>query len=79
MCMQAINGGTPTYLGIPVPLSLSTLLAIVRPADLLYEPTVSFSREVSQSACSWTAHAHTAGMMSVVKGMWHASTLKLLM
>ena len=27
--MQAINGGTPQYLGIPVPFSLSTLLAIV--------------------------------------------------
>lgn len=27
--VQAINGGTPTYLGIPVPFSLSTLLAIV--------------------------------------------------
>jgi hypothetical protein len=29
--MQAVNGGTPTYLGIPVPFNLSTLLAIVRP------------------------------------------------
>ena len=29
-CMQAITGGTPQYLGIPVPFNLSTLLAIVR-------------------------------------------------
>ncbi len=28
--LQAVNGGAPTYLGIPVPFNLSTLLAIVR-------------------------------------------------
>ena len=27
---QAVNGGSPTYFGIPLPFDLTTLLAIVR-------------------------------------------------
>ena len=32
--VQAVNGGSPTYFGIPLPFDLTTLLAIVRPPCL---------------------------------------------
>ena len=30
-CMQVLQGGKPTYLGVEVPLDFNTILAIVRP------------------------------------------------
>ena len=44
--MQAITGGQPQYLGIPLPFSLTTLLAIVCP-DSISWGTASYNIETN--------------------------------
>lgn len=51
--MQAITGGQPQYMGIPLPLSLTTLTAIVSPSALAaLGHTLSASSSLTAHGCT---------------------------
>lgn len=53
-CLQAVNGGSPTWFGITVPFDLNTLLAIVS-GRLASAGAVHLQQQLRAPA-SWSAH-----------------------